>query len=161
MKAIPLRPLNVINFIKHHIIHRFSVLKRIIHNNGPQFVSQSFFQFCDKYRIQNVASIANNPAANGLAEGFNKTIIKLLKKVCFFKQIKLEWEAQRISLSLPNSSPNPTGNTPFFLVYGCEEVIALEIQILSLRVVLATKMIDRDTDRLHLQELEVLDKMRL
>jgi len=90
VKAIPLRPLNAINFIKHHIIHRFSVLKRIIHNNGPQFASQSFFQFCDKYRIQNVASNANNPAANGLAEGFNKTIIKLLKKVCFFKQIRLE-----------------------------------------------------------------------
>jgi len=33
-----------------------------------------------EYRIQNIISIAYNLAANGLAEAFNKTIIKLLKK---------------------------------------------------------------------------------
>jgi len=32
---------NVINFIKHHVIHRFGVTRRIIHNS-PQFASQSF-----------------------------------------------------------------------------------------------------------------------
>jgi len=71
---------NVINFIKHHIIHQFGVPRRIIYDNGPQFASQSFYRFCDKYRIQNVASTAYNPAANGLAEVFNKTIINILKK---------------------------------------------------------------------------------
>ena len=33
-----------------------------------------------KYQIQDIASTAYNLAANGLAEVFNKTIIKLLKK---------------------------------------------------------------------------------
>jgi len=70
---------NIINFIKHHVIHRFGIPQRIIHDNGPQFASQSFYQFCDKHKIQNVTSTAYNPAANGLAEAFNKTIIKLLK----------------------------------------------------------------------------------
>jgi len=82
-EAIPLvkfKTFNVVNFIKHHVIHRFGVLRRIIHDNGPQFVSQVFYRFCDKYQIQNVASTAYNPAANGLAEAFNKIIIKLLKK---------------------------------------------------------------------------------
>ena len=82
-EAIPLAEVktsNVVNFIKHYIIHRFGVPKRIIHDNGPQFASQVFYWFCDKYRIQNMTSIAYNPPANGLAEAFNKTIIKLLKK---------------------------------------------------------------------------------
>ena len=51
-----------------------------MHDNGPQFASQVFYQFCNKYRIQNVASTAYNPAANGFAEAFNKIIIKYLKK---------------------------------------------------------------------------------
>jgi len=75
-KVIPLaevKIINVVNFLKHHVIHRFGVPRRIIHDNGPQFVSQLFFQFCDKYRIQNVASTAYNPTVNGLAEAFNKT----------------------------------------------------------------------------------------
>jgi len=71
---------NMVNFIKHHVIHRFGVPRRIIHDNGPQFASQVFYRFCDKYRIQNVESTAYNPAANGLAEAFNKITIKLLKK---------------------------------------------------------------------------------
>ena len=50
---------------------------------------------------------------------------------------------------------------PFSLVYGCEAVIPLEIQMSSLQLALATKMTKEDNDRLHLQELEVLDGKRL
>ena len=75
----------MVNFIKHHVIHLFGIPRWIIHNNGPQFVSQVFYRFCDKYQIQNVASTAYNSATNGLAEAFNKIIIKLLKKIRFIK----------------------------------------------------------------------------
>ena len=75
---VELKTSNVVNFIKHHVIHQFCVPRRIIHDNG--LVSQVFYRFCDKYRIQNMASTAYNPAANGLAEAFNKIIIKLIKK---------------------------------------------------------------------------------
>jgi len=56
---------NVVNFIKHRIIQRFGVPRRIIHNNGPHFASQSFYQFCDKYRVQNVASTATALSPTG------------------------------------------------------------------------------------------------
>jgi len=64
-EAVPLAEVkmtNIINFIKHNVIHRFGVPQRIIYDNGPQFASQSFYQFCSKYRIQNVALTAYNPA---------------------------------------------------------------------------------------------------
>jgi len=80
---------NTVNFIKHHVIYRFGVLRRIIHDNGPQFESQILYRFSDKYQIQNVASTVYNPATNGLAEVFNKTIIKLLKK--FVSSNKQDW----------------------------------------------------------------------
>ena len=47
------------------------------------------------------------------------------------------------------------------MVYGCEAVIPLEIQISSLRVALATQMSDEDNHQLRLQELEALDEKRL
>ena len=71
---------NIVNFIKHHVIYWFGVSRRIIHDNGLQFTNQVFYRFCDRLRIQNVTSTAYNPTANGLAEAFNKIIIKLLKK---------------------------------------------------------------------------------
>ena len=45
------KTINVVNFIKHHVIHRAGVPRWIIYDNGPQFASQSFYQFCDKYQI--------------------------------------------------------------------------------------------------------------
>jgi hypothetical protein len=47
------------------------------------------------------------------------------------------------------------------LVYGCEAVLPLEIQIPSLRIAVATKMTEEDNHRLRLQELEALDEKRL
>ena len=52
----------------------------------------------------------------------------------------------------------PTGNTPFSLVYKCEAVIPLGIQMSSLHVALATKMTKGDNDRLRLQKLKTLDE---
>jgi len=52
--AIPLREVkssDVIQFVKHHVIYRFDVPRRIVHDNGPQFVSQAFQRFCTKFRI--------------------------------------------------------------------------------------------------------------
>ena len=55
----------------------------------------------------------------------------------------------------------PTSNTPYSLVYGCEAIIPLEIQMSSLHIALETKMTKEDNDRLCLQELKAVDKKRL
>ena len=51
--------------------------------------------------------------------------------------------------------------TPFSLVYGCEAVLPLEIQIPSLRVALIAEMTNEEKHRLLLQELEALEDKRL
>ena len=55
----------------------------------------------------------------------------------------------------------PTRATPFSLVYGCEAVLPLEIQIPSLRVAIATGLTDEEKHERRLQELEALDDKRL
>ena len=108
-----------------------------------------------------MASTAYNLVANGLAKAFNKTIIKLLKK--FVSSNKRDWNEKlgECLWAYRTTVRTPTGNMPFSLVYGCEAVIPLEIQMLSLRVALMTKITSEDNDRLCLQELEALDEKRL
>ena len=55
----------------------------------------------------------------------------------------------------------PTKATPFSLVYGCEAILSLEIQIPSLRVALTAEMTNEEKHRMRLQELEALDDKRL
>ena len=101
------------------------------------------------------------PAANELAEAFNKTIIKILKmSVSSSKRDWTEKPGECLS-AYRTTVRNPIGNMPFSLVYERKVVLTLEIQIPSLRFALVTKMIKEDNHRLRLQELEMLDDKRL
>jgi len=64
-------------------------------------------------------------------------------------------------MGLPHNGENPDKSRAIFLVYGCEVVLPLEIEIPSMRVTLTTRMVDEEKHRLHLQELEALDDKRL
>ena len=55
----------------------------------------------------------------------------------------------------------PTKSTPFSLVYGCEAVLPLEIQIPSLRVAIANGMTDEERHKQRLEKLKNLDEVRL
>ena len=101
------------------------------------------------------------PAANGLAEAFNKIIIKLLKKFISSSKRDCNEKLSECLWAYQTTVRTATSNTPFSLVYGYEAVIPLEIQMSSLQVTLATKMTKEDNDSLRLQELNALDEKRL
>jgi len=90
-----------------------------------------------------VSSTTYYLAANGLTEAFNKTIGKLLKK--FISKSQHDWDDKlgKCLWAYNITVRTPTKATPFFLVYGCEAVLLLKIQIPSLRVALTTKIADQ------------------
>jgi len=93
VEVIPLKEVkisDIIKFIKHLVIYRFGMPRWIVHDNRPQFVSQAFQRFCNKFKIQSMSLMAYHPATNGLAEVFNKTIGKHLKK--FFSKSHRGWD---------------------------------------------------------------------
>jgi len=92
--------------------------------------------------------------ANGLAETFNKNIGKLLKKFVSKSQCDLDEKLGEYLWAYRTTVRTPTKATLFFLVYRCEVVVPLEIQISSLRVALTTRMTDEEKHRLRLQESE-------
>ncbi|XP_074301284.1 uncharacterized protein LOC141632658 [Silene latifolia] len=102
-----------------------------------------------------------NAPANGLAEGFNKTLCNLLRKVV--AKSKRDWH-ERIGEALwayRTTYKTPTQATPYALVYGVEAVLSLEIQIPSLRIAIQEELTEDENDKLRLAELEALDEKRL
>ena len=78
--------------------------------------------------------MAYYPAANGIAEAFNKTIRKLLKKLISKSQRDWDDKLGECLWAYRTIVRTLTKTTPFSLVYGCEAVLPLEIQIPSLRI---------------------------
>ena len=90
------------------------------------------------------------PTANKLAKAFNKTIGKLLKKFVLKSQRDCDNRLGGCLWAYRTTVRTPTKATPFSLVYGCEAILPLEIQIPSLRVALTTEMINEEKHRLRL-----------
>jgi ribonuclease HI len=120
-------------FVWKNIITRFGIPRVLVSDNGSQFTSGPFREFCEQYGIRNHFSTPAYPQANGQAESSNKTLLDGIKK-------RLEKAKGRWVEELPNilwtyrTTPRcSTGETPFSLTYGVEAVIPLEIGLPTIR----------------------------
>ncbi|KAK0593633.1 hypothetical protein LWI29_020599 [Acer saccharum] len=152
-----IRDIEVRNFVWKHIICRFGVPKEIVTDNGSQFISYDFKNFCDKYAIKLSFSTPRYPQANGQAESTNKTIVNTLKKR--LEAEKSEWAEKlpEILWSYRTTPRRSTGETPFSLVYGSEAVIPTETRLSTAR----SENPDDEQNNLELSfELDHLDEKR-
>ena len=82
-EVVPLKEVkteNILHFFKTHVIYRFDIPRRIISDNGPAYRSHKISRFAQQHNIDWRYSSDYNPRANGLAEAFNKTLTKIMKK---------------------------------------------------------------------------------
>jgi hypothetical protein len=80
-----------------------------------------------------------HPRSNGQAERANAEVLRGLKTRTFKKKLKAcgrGWinELQSVLWSIRSTATKPTGETPFFLVYGAEAVLPHEVKHLSAQV---------------------------
>ncbi|KAK1680325.1 hypothetical protein QYE76_041173 [Lolium multiflorum] len=119
------------------------------------------YRFMAKYKIKWNYSTGYYPQANGAIEAFNKTLGKILKKMV--TRHRRDWHdrlfeslwAYRVTVR------TPTQSTPYFLVYGSEVVLPLEVQLPSLRVAIQDELTKDEQVHLRFQELDALEEERL
>jgi transposase InsO family protein len=120
------------------IVYRFGVPNSIITNNGSQFTSRKFLEFCDKFHIRVDWAAMAHPQTNGLVERANGMILQGLKPRIFDRLNKSgrKWlqELPAVVWSLRTTPSRATGFTPFFLVYGAEAVLPTNLEYGSPRV---------------------------
>nr|CAN82984.1 hypothetical protein VITISV_030339 [Vitis vinifera] len=131
---------DVTKFVWKNIICRFGIPQTIIADNGPQFDSIAFRNFCSDLNIRNSYSTPRYPQSNGQAEATNKTLIIALKKR--LEQAKGKWveELPSVLWAYRTTPGRPTGNTPFALAYGMDAVIPTEIGLPTIRTDAAKQM---------------------
>ncbi|XP_074299223.1 uncharacterized protein LOC141630282 [Silene latifolia] len=120
---------HVISFIKCNIISRFGIPSEIVCDNGSKFISDSTEGFCSRWNITLRISAPRYPQTNGQAESSNKIIVENLRKR--LEELGGKW-ADELPLVLWSDRTTPkmaTGQTPFNLVYGAEEVIPSEVLV--------------------------------
>ena len=71
---------DVTRFIWKNIVYRFGIPRSIVSDNGPQFDSRAYRDFCQKLKTKNLYSTPRYPQSNDQAEASNKTLLTALKK---------------------------------------------------------------------------------
>jgi hypothetical protein len=127
-----------INFIKS-IVFRFGVPHSIITDNGTNFTSKEFKNYCGSMGIKvKFASIAH-PKTKGQVKKANRLICNVIKKrlLAPLEKAKHAWldELPSVLWSLRTTPNAATQETPFFLVHGTEAMLPVEITHEAPRIV--------------------------
>eukprot|EP00731_Ephydatia_muelleri_P010462 Em0005g1048a len=99
------------------IFCRFGLPRVIVSDNGPQFSSQEFKQFCDSNNIVHIRSTPYHPKTNGLAE----RAVRTFKERFLASQGStddVELRLQRFLLSYRNTPHKSTGRAPAEMLMG-------------------------------------------
>nr|ABA96681.1 retrotransposon protein, putative, unclassified [Oryza sativa Japonica Group] len=143
------------------ITARFGVPNRIITDNGTQFTSELFGDYCEDMGIKLCFASPAHPRSNGQVERANAEILKGLKTKTFniLKRHGDSWieELPAVLWANRTTPSRATGEMPFFLVYGAEAVLPSELTLRSPRV---TMYCEADQDQLHRDDLDYLEERR-
>ncbi|XP_033139102.1 uncharacterized protein LOC117130186 [Brassica rapa] len=120
-------------FVWKNIICRYGLPYEIVTDNGSQFMSGNFKEFCGKWNIQLSPSTPCYPHGNGQAESSNKLIIDGIKKRLDMKKGHWADELDGVLWSHRTTPRGSTKSTPFSLAYGVEAMAPAEVNVSSLR----------------------------
>lgn len=106
--------------ILRSIFARFSIPDLLVSDNGPQFISNEFADFCKKNNIKHSTSAPYYPESNGAAENAVKVVKYGLRKMLSDQKnvgIPFDTILQRFLYSYRTSVNSVTGKSPFEMLF--------------------------------------------
>jgi hypothetical protein len=147
----------VLDFLDE-LVHRYGLPHRIITDLGSNFNNHQFWKYCENSRIDiRYVSVAH-PRANGKVERAIGMVLDALKKrlhdAANTKGGKWIKELPNALWGLRTQPTKPTGQSPYFLVYGSETILPADIMWDSPAVEQYDEGISEDSRRVDLDGLE-------
>jgi hypothetical protein len=150
----------VVTFLKS-IICRFGVPSHIITDNGTQFKSWLFQEYCEGIGTQFCFASVAHPKSNDQAKRENAEILRGLKTCTYdcLKKHGANWVNELLSVLWGNrTTPSrATEETPFFLVYGAKACHPPEIIMGSPRV---QSFDESMSEQLRREDVDFIDERR-
>ena len=152
-----IRDVDAKKFIWKNIITHFGTPHTLLSDNGLQFDSRNFREYCNEFGITNRYSTPAYPQGNGQAEAVNKVIVSGLKKR--LDDAKGRWveELSRVLWTYRTTLGWSTGETPFSMTYGAEAVLPIENSFPTLK---SSTFTPKNNDELLGRSLNLVEEKR-
>lgn len=151
----------MIDFVEENIVHRFSLPKTIMVDEGPVFTGEQFMEYARKCGIGLLHLTSYYAQANIQAETSNKSIKNVIWKIVDGNPH--EWHELFLMMlwAIRTSKWSSTGTILYTLTYGHDAILPKEVVVQSLRIVVSNQLISDEYAQVMLIELEDLDKAEL
>ena len=105
----------------------FSTPEQLHSDQGRQFESDLIAEVCRILKIHKTRTTPYHPQGDGLVERFNRTLLDMLATMT--KEQPGDWDGhiRRVCLAYNSSIQATTGYTPFFLMFGREARLPLDL----------------------------------
>ena len=120
-QVIPLRRIDAytvaVAFVEDWIF-KYGPPKTLISDNGKKFEAKFFQAVCSLPGLSNIFRSTYHPQTNGQVEGFNRTILAMLRN--YVNEHQNDWDRYATALKYAYNNPvhHSTGTTPFSLVFS-------------------------------------------
>jgi hypothetical protein len=140
------------------ITHRFGVPNRIVIDLGKAFTGSEFWDFCQDSLIDVYYSSVAHPRYNSQVERANGMVLQAIKDRIFdnASQYVTRWYAElpHVIWGLRTQVSSVTGYSPFFLVYGSEAVLPIDVAIGARRIQHYKEGTTEETRKVDLDSIE-------
>ena len=106
---------------------RFSVPEQLHSDQGRQFESDLIAGVCKTLGIEKTRTTPYHPQCDGLIERFNRTLLDMLATTTHDHPFDWEDNIRKVCLAYNTSVQSTTGYTPFFLVFGRQARVPVDI----------------------------------
>ena len=114
-------------------------------------------QICEQFKIKHYNSAPYHPKMNGAVEATNKNVKKIVAKMTdtykdWHEKLYFALHAYRTAVKTSIEA------TLFSLVYGMEAVLPIEVEILSLRILMEVKLEEAEWVQARHDQLNLIEK---
>jgi hypothetical protein len=113
------------------LVHRYGLSHRIITDLGSNFNNHQFREYCENSAIDVWYVSVAHPRANGQVERANRVVLDARKKqlhdAANTKGGKWIKELPNALWGICTQSTKPTGQSPYFMVYGSEAILPADV----------------------------------
>jgi hypothetical protein len=139
-------------------MHRYGLPHHIITDLGSNFNNHQFWEYCENSGIDVWYVSVAHPRANGQVDRANGLVLDALKKrlhdAADTKGGKWIKELPNALWGLCTQPTKPTGQSPYFLVYGSEAILPVDVMWESPAVEQYDEGISEDNRRVDIDGLE-------
>ena len=113
------------------IICRHGAPKKLLTDQGRQFVSNLLAKVCEYFNTKKINTTSYHPQCNGLTERFNGTLCSMIASYCNEKQEDWDEFIDVCLFAYRTSKQETVGETPFRLLYGRDVNLPADIALWS------------------------------